>query len=116
MLQTHLLHLFYKDDFQNHKIYSEKYGPGSKPDIYIEINGVKKNLSLKKGSGNSIHQEPLEPFIKHLEETIEFNIEITCLENNKNFYLKNLVVLDNNRTHNTYKINLNEWLKDSQEL
>jgi hypothetical protein len=50
------------------------------------------------------------------QETIEFNIEITCLENNKNFYLKNLVVLDNNRTHNTYKINLNEWLKDSQEL
>ena len=50
------------------------------------------------------------------QETIEFNIEITCLEDNKNFYLKNLVVLDNNRTHNTYKINLNEWLKDSQEL
>ena len=50
------------------------------------------------------------------QETIEFNIEITCLENNKNFYLKNLVVLDNSSTHNTYKINLNEWLKDSQEL
>ena len=50
------------------------------------------------------------------QETIEFNIEITCLENNKNYYLKNLVVLDNSSTHNTYKINLNEWLKDSQEL
>ena len=50
------------------------------------------------------------------QETIEFNIEITCFENNKNFYLKNLVVLDNDNVHNIYKINLNEWLKDSQEL
>ena len=50
------------------------------------------------------------------KETIEFNIAITCTEDNQNFYLKNLVILDNNRTQNTYKINLNEWLKDSQEL
>lgn len=75
-LKNLISNLFYKDDFQNYKIYSEKYGPGSKPDIYIEINGVKKNLSLKKGSGNSIHQEPLEPFIKHLEETIELPSQI----------------------------------------
>ena len=69
--------IFHSHDFQNHKIYSKKYGPGSKPDIYIEINGVKKNLSLKKGNGNSIHQEPLELFITHLGETIKLPDQIS---------------------------------------
>ena len=32
------------------------------------------------------------------------------------YYLKNLIVLDKNKSFNTYKIDLNEWLKKSQEL
>ena len=75
-LKNLISNIFDNDDFLNHQIYSQKYGLGSKPDIFIEINGVKKNLSLKKGSGNSIHQEPLELFIKHLEETIELPSQI----------------------------------------
>lgn len=30
---------------------------GQKPDIIIEINNKRKNVSIKKGSGNSVHQE-----------------------------------------------------------
>ena len=50
--------------------------PGSKPDIKITINNNSKYLSLKKGSGNSIHQEPLEDFIHHLGNTIHLPYSI----------------------------------------
>jgi hypothetical protein len=50
--------------------------PGSKPDIEIKINDNSKYLSLKKGSGNSIHQEPLEDFISHLDSIIDLPPEI----------------------------------------
>ena len=75
-LKNLISNIFYEHDFRNYKIRSKKYGQGSKPDIYVEINGIKKNLSLKKGTGNSIHQEPLESFIKHLEETVELPTQI----------------------------------------
>ena len=48
------------------------------------------------------------------KETIEFNVTINCEDSSKKFYVKNLVVLDKNRALNTYKINLNEWLKSPQ--
>ena len=48
------------------------------------------------------------------KETIEFNVTINCKDSNEKFYVKNLVVLDKNRALNTYKINLNEWLKSPQ--
>tara|TARA_B100000965_G_scaffold200010_1_gene167006 strand:+ start:671 stop:1456 length:786 start_codon:yes stop_codon:yes gene_type:complete len=50
------------------------------------------------------------------QETIEFNIKISCIDNPNFFYVKNLIVLNQTSTSNTYKINLNEWLKVSQEL
>lgn len=37
-----------------------------KPDIFIEINENKYYISVKKGSGNSVHQEKLEEFIRFL--------------------------------------------------
>ena len=48
------------------------------------------------------------------KQTIEFNLTINCKDSSEKFYLKNLVVLDKNRALNTYKINLNEWLKSPQ--
>ena len=36
----------------------------TKPDIEIIIKGISYHISIKKGSGNSVHQEPLEQFIK----------------------------------------------------
>jgi hypothetical protein len=50
------------------------------------------------------------------QETIEFGIDIICSNSNETYYLKNLIVLDKNKSFNTYKIDLNEWLKKSQEL
>ena len=50
------------------------------------------------------------------QETIEFGIDIICSDSNETYYLKNLIVLDKNKSFNTYKIDLNEWLKKSQEL
>ncbi len=39
---------------------------GQKPDIIIEINNSKKNISVKKGSGNSVHQEDINLFMDFL--------------------------------------------------
>ena len=40
-------------------------GMGYKPDIEIEVNGKKHFLSVKKGGGNSVHQEKIELFIHY---------------------------------------------------
>jgi len=50
------------------------------------------------------------------QETIEFNIKISCIDNSDFFYVKNLIVLNQTSTSTIYKINLNEWLKAPQEL
>ena len=50
------------------------------------------------------------------QETIELGIDIVCRDINETYYLKNLIVLDKNKSLNTYKIDSNEWLKKSQEL
>lgn len=39
---------------------------GQKPDIIIEINNKRKNISIKKGSGNSVHQEDIDLFMDFL--------------------------------------------------
>ena len=49
-------------------------------------------------------------------ETIEFNLDIFCIENGEVFSVRNLIILDKNQPSNTYKINSNEWLKKLQEL
>lgn len=44
-----------------------KIGGQVKPDCFVEIDNVRKNISLKMGSGNSVHQEPLSLFCAFLE-------------------------------------------------
>jgi len=48
-------------------------------------------------------------------ETLEFSVDIICSDNS-NYYLKNLFVLNEDSSYNSYKIESNEWLKISQEL
>ena len=48
-------------------------------------------------------------------ETLEFSVDIICSDNS-NYYLKNLFVLNEDSSYNSYKIKSNEWLKISQEL
>ena len=50
------------------------------------------------------------------KETIELNIQINCLDDQQIFYVQNPIVLDQNKPFNSYKIGLNEWFKNSQEL
>ena len=40
----------------------------SKPDIYIQVNGVRKYISVKSGSSNSVHSEKLKSLILFLRE------------------------------------------------
>ena len=46
-------------------------------------------------------------------ETLEIYIEIICMKKQLQFYFENLIVLDIKRTSSSYKINLNEWLKQT---
>tara|TARA_B100001248_G_C27370856_1_gene451556 strand:+ start:379 stop:1155 length:777 start_codon:yes stop_codon:yes gene_type:complete len=46
-------------------------------------------------------------------ETLEIYIEIICMKKQLQFYFENLIVLDIKRTSLSYKINLNEWLKQT---
>lgn len=53
-------------------ITAKKYGGQDKADIAIVVDGIEYLFSIKKGSGNSVHQEPIEDFIKFLK-TIDDN-------------------------------------------
>lgn len=50
------------------KISAWKLNDRQKPDCVVEISGVKKYVSLKVGSGNSVHQESLESFCLFLRK------------------------------------------------
>ncbi|MBE6413344.1 MAG: hypothetical protein E7035_02175 [Verrucomicrobiaceae bacterium] len=41
-----------------------------KPDLYIEHKNIRKYVSLKKGSGNSVHQEKISDFFPFVEEVL----------------------------------------------
>jgi len=50
------------------KIIAEKTGGQEKCDLVIVLDGKRTKVSIKKGAGNSVHQEPLETFISYLRE------------------------------------------------
>lgn len=55
---------------------AEKKAGQVKPDICIIHNGIKKYISVKKGSGNSVHQESIEvffPFLKSILDNTSLN-------------------------------------------
>ena len=62
-------------------------GGQNKSDLSIWVKGKsrdKKRVSVKKGFGNSVHQEPIEDFIKFLENSFEIHTE---LKNDLRFFI-----------------------------
>lgn len=59
------LYPFVKD---NDKIIAYKYGKYAKVDVVIMIRGIKKGLSIKTGSKNSVHLEKVNSFIFFLKK------------------------------------------------
>jgi len=51
-------------------ILCKKIGGQCKCDLEISVKSTLFHLSLKKGSGNSVHQEPIDTFITHLKDTV----------------------------------------------
>jgi hypothetical protein len=54
-------------------IFCAKIGGLNKSDLVVKCNNISHTISIKKGNENSIHQEPLEEFIKFLKE--EYDID-----------------------------------------
>ena len=52
---------------------AEKIGGKVKPDMAITHNGTKKYISIKKGSGNSVHQEKISVFFPLIESLFDSN-------------------------------------------
>lgn len=55
---------------------------GIKPDLSISHNGITKYISVKKGTGNSVHQESIDVFFPFLEKLTN----TTCLNHLKQFH------------------------------
>jgi hypothetical protein len=68
----------------NDKVLCSKKAGQNKSDIIITINKISKSISVKSGTGNSVHQEPVEEFIQFLKETYKINEE---LANNIRFFI-----------------------------
>ena len=60
----------------NEIIKSYKLGGVHKTDLIIEFNSTSYNLSIKKGSGNSIHQEKVEGFVSFLKKEYDISDEL----------------------------------------
>ena len=61
---------------QNTLIKSYKKAGINKTDLIIEVNGFDYNVSIKKGTGNSVHQEKVEEFIDFLDEKYSISEEL----------------------------------------
>lgn len=66
-LRNMIVSVFGQSD-DNTLIFCHKRGGVDKTDLSIEVNGVTKYISVKIGSGNSVHQEGVEDFIKFLSQ------------------------------------------------
>ena len=55
---------------------AEKYGGSNKADLAIVMDNKKYFVSVKKGTGNSVHQEPIEDFIIFLKTNFEDDISV----------------------------------------
>ena len=67
------------------RIIAKKVGGQEKCDLEITINGTKTRVSIKKGSGNSVHQEPVGTFIVYLDKKFkDFN---KCLGDDIRYFI-----------------------------
>lgn len=80
---------------KNAHISSEALRSRGKADLIVSFNGIKKYISVKKGSGNSVHQEKKEFFIEFIEglgaseEVKAFLIEFVDSEVDSKEFFKN---------------------------
>ncbi len=67
-----------KTSFSNYNgtIKAIKQAGQNKSDLKISIGNESHTYSVKKGTGNSIHQEPIEPFLEFLAQNYAINKEI----------------------------------------
>ena len=86
-LKQLIFHMFGSNINQNLKISCKKYKKKSstykgnpKPDIQITLNKIKKNISIKSGKGNSLHEEPLKTFLNFLKSFNDSNNYINIIE------------------------------------
>lgn len=66
ILLQELLENLYPNIQDEDIIYAKKYGKYAKCDMVIEVNGVKKGISIKCGAKNSVHIEKINSFIFYL--------------------------------------------------
>jgi len=66
-MQDFISFLFECDDLSGCRMYASKPTGTVKPDIAIRIDNVTKYISVKKGAGNSVHQEQLVQFVSFLD-------------------------------------------------
>ena len=66
-MKNFILSIF-EDISSNSLVKAGQIGGQLKPDCYIEVDNKRKNISLKMGSGNSIHQESLNGFCSFLKQ------------------------------------------------
>lgn len=71
-MQNFLCFIFERQILANETILSDLTqkieGKNPKPDIWVKIGNEIKLVSVKEGSGNSVHQEPFKDFCKFLED------------------------------------------------
>ncbi|ADC45876.1 hypothetical protein mru_0024 [Methanobrevibacter ruminantium M1] len=67
-LKQMILDMYGEEISQDFIIKAYKKGGVNKTDLTIDINSQNFNVSIKKGTGNSVHQEKLEEFVSFLKE------------------------------------------------
>ena len=75
-LQQMIIEMTENNVLPNSMIKSYKIGGMDKTDLVVEIDNHRYNISIKKGTGNSVHQEKVEEFIGFLEEELNIDDDI----------------------------------------
>jgi len=75
-LQSAIRIFFKGSNYNSERIIARHCTGQGKPDISIKIGSVEKLISIKIGTGNSVHQEPVETFIEYLGEQFGITEEI----------------------------------------
>lgn len=93
-IQDFLGFVFAGDFSTSQPFVAEKKAGQVKPDLCITHNGKTKFISIKKGSGNSVHQEKIDVFFPYIEKLID----TTALNNLKKFHYGDNTTDDTGKT------------------
>ena len=105
-MRAFLSFLFYGFDIDGFPIYASKLAGMVKPDVAITINRETRYVSVKKGSGNSVHQEKLNVFENYLRLCGINEVIITYL---KEFHYGDSSIDGNGGN----RVSANEWLSNN---